>query len=52
MSTFKRNENLKSREDSYKAFFGHPELDAILQNNLLKGQIIVIEEDAPSLIHL
>lgn len=37
MSTFKRNENNKSREDNYKAFFGHHDLDAILQNNLLKG---------------
>jgi hypothetical protein len=30
MSGFKRNENLKSKDDYSRAFIGHPELDAIL----------------------
>lgn len=42
MSNFKRNDNSK-KEDPYKAYFGHPELDALLGNTLLKGQIIFIE---------
>ncbi|CAD8137070.1 unnamed protein product [Paramecium pentaurelia] len=50
MSNFKRNDNSK-KEDPYKAYFGHPELDALLGNSLLKGQIIFIEQDTPTTIY-
>ena len=47
-SSFKKVE--KKGADSNTAFFGHPELDAILNNTLKKGHLVVIEEDHPTTI--
>lgn len=52
MSSFKKNENLKNKEESHKATFGHPELDAVFQNSLLKSQVMVIREDSPTTLYL
>jgi hypothetical protein len=35
-----------------KCSFGHPELDAVLNNNLSKGHLMVLEEDHPSTNYL
>lgn len=49
-STFKKVE--KKTEDSNKAYFGHPELDAVFNNSLKKGHLIVVEEDHPTTIYM
>ena len=40
-SSFKKID--KSNNQSQRCFFGHPQLDAILQNSLNKGHVIAIE---------
>lgn len=49
-SSFKKVE--KKTEDTNKAYFGHPELDAVFNNSLKKGHLIVIEEDHPTTIYM
>ena len=48
-SSFKKVEKGTS---SQKCFFGHPDLDAIFQNSLSRGHLMVIEEDHPSAYYL
>ena len=36
----------------HKCCFGHAHLDAILQNSMSKGHLIIIEEDHPSANYL
>lgn len=40
------------KKNSDKIYFGHPELDGILGNNLKKGTMILIEEDLPTSMHI
>ena len=40
-SSFKKVD--KSNHNSQKCFFGHPQLDAVLNNSLSKGHIIAIQ---------
>ncbi len=49
-SSFKKVD--KGANSSQKCFFGHPQLDAVLNNSLSKGHVIVIEEDHPSTHYL
>lgn len=35
-----------------KIYFGHPELDGILNNNLKKGTLILLEEDVPTSMNI
>ena len=49
-SSFKKIE--KGTSQSQKCFFGHPELDAILNNSLAKGHVIAIQEDHPTTHYL
>jgi hypothetical protein len=37
---------------SQRCCFGHPDLDAIFQNSLVKGHLMIIEEDHPSTNYL
>lgn len=48
-SSFKKVEKNVSGQ---KCFFGHPELDAVLNNSLSKGHLMVLEEDHPSTNYL
>lgn len=48
-SSFKKIDKTPS---TLKCHFGHPDLDAILQNNLSRGHFIAIEEDHPSAHYL
>lgn len=41
-----------TKNKSEKNYFGHPELDAILGNNLKKGTMILIEEDLPTSMYI
>lgn len=51
-SSFVKSDKLKAKEDSNKAYFGHPELDGIFSNSLKKGTAILIEEDFPTSMHV
>lgn len=47
--SFKKKQNTKT-DDNYdpkvnNIFFGHPDLDCILENKLRTGTLIVLEED-------
>lgn len=47
-SSFKKVE----KSTSNKAYFGHPDLDAIFNNSLTKGHLIILEEDHPTTNYL
>lgn len=49
-SSFKKIE--KNASSSQKAYFGHPDLDAIFYNSLTKGHMMVLEEDHPTTNYL
>lgn len=49
-SSFKKVE--KGTSATQRCSFGHPQLDAVLNNSLSKGHLIVIEEDHPSTHYL
>ena len=49
-SSFKKVE--KTSSNSQKAYFGHPDLDAIFYNSLTKGHLMVLEEDHPTTNYL
>ena len=48
-SSFKK---IEKSNTSQKCFFGHPQLDAILNNSLSKGHILAIQEDHPTTHYL
>ena len=48
-SSFKKIEKTNT---SQKCFFGHPQLDAVLNNSLSKGHILAIQEDHPTTHYL
>ncbi|KRW98290.1 hypothetical protein PPERSA_01728 [Pseudocohnilembus persalinus] len=41
-----------TKNNKDRIFFGHPELDGILGNNIKKGTMILLEEDMPTSIHI
>ena len=49
-SSFKKID--KAGSASQKAYFGHPDLDAIFHNSLTKGHLMVLEEDHPTTNYL
>lgn len=48
-SSFKK---LDKSASSQKAYFGHPDLDAIFGNSLTKGHLMIMEEDHPTTNYL
>jgi len=48
-SSFKK---IDKNVSTQKCFFGHPELDAVLNNSLSKGHLMILEEDHPSTNYL
>jgi hypothetical protein len=48
-SSFKKIDKTGSNQ---KAYFGHPDLDAIFYNSLFKGHLYVLEEDHPTTNYL
>lgn len=49
-SSFKKVD--KTATTSQKAYFGHPDLDAVFFNSLTKGHLMVLEEDHPTTNYL
>ena len=52
MSSFKKKEKPGAQDDTNKAQFGHPELDAIFGNAIKKGTLILLEEDYPTSMYI